>query len=305
MIKRRRSQPVIPSYLMIGSLKEKRLGKERKEVTFPPSVLIKQVVTDGDVKELQDLLAKYGNKLVDVREPNGLPLILRAILEDHLDCLKVLLEAGANVLVQDAEDWNAFHIASAMDNLDATRMILDAGGQITGMTQSRNADGERAIDLAESLEMSRLLLHADLAEFRLDCHTVGAEHTSYTDDDDEAEVLHLVKECYETHSTSMALNTVLKENTCYSSLLHLAATKNYTRLADYVCTNSVPSLELRDKNGWTPLHTATYYNNVEMALFLVERGANIHTITRSYQKPSDLTEHELILSIIEQRVYTE
>lgn len=299
MSKRRQSLPVLPTYLTIVSPKEKRSGKkERKEVTFPLGVLMQQVVTEGEIQELKDLLEKHGSKAVEEREPNGLPPIMRAIFEDQMECLKLLLAAGANLSAQDPEEWNALHVASAMDNMEAAKMILEAGGQQKGMTQSRNIDGERAIDLAESLEMSRLLLHADLAEFRMDCRTVG-EHTSYTEKN-EAEVLQLVKEYCETHSTSTALDEVLKENTCYSSLLHLAATKNYSRLADYVCTHWVPSLEVRDKKGWTPLHTAAYYNNVEMALLLVGRGANIHTITHSYQKPSDLTEHELILSLMEQ-----
>lgn len=308
MSRRKQSLPVLPSYLVIVSpTKEKQqsLNKDGKDVTFqlPVGVLMEQVVTEGEVEELKDLLAKHGNKLVDVRERSGVPPILRAILEDHIDCLKVLLAAGANILAKDAEEWNAFHIASAMDNIMAAKMILEAGERHKGMTQSKNIDGERAIDLAESLEMARLLLHADLAEFRHDCSAVG-EHTSYTENN-EAEVLQLVKQCYDTHLTSKALNEVLNENTCYSSLLHLAATKNYSRLADYVCSHWVPTLEEKDKNGCTPLQTAAYYNNINMALFLVERGANIHAINHLHQTPSDLTQHELIVSLMkEEQVLT-
>lgn len=296
MSKRRQSLPVLPSYLTIVPPNVKRSGKKkRKEVTFPLGVLMQQVVTEGEVEELKELIAEHGNKAVEERDPNGLPPIMRAIFEDQMDCLKVLLDAEANLSAQDPEEWNALHVASSMDYIEAAKMILEAGGQQKGLTQSRNIDGERPIDLAESIEMSRLLLHADIAEFRRDC---CREDDSCTEKS-EADVLQLVKDYCETHSTSMALDKVLEQNTCYSSLLHLAAIKDYYRLADYVCMHWVPFLEARDKSGWTPLHTAAYYNNVATAMLLIERGANIHAITHSYQKPSDLTRHELILSLME------
>ena len=272
-------------------------------MTFPLGVKLQQVVTEGEVQELKELLHKHGNKIVEEREPNGLLPIMRAIFEDQLECLKVLLEVGANVTAQDPEEWNALHVGSAMDNMDAARIILKAGGERKGMTQTRNVDCERPIDLAESVEMSRLLLEADLAEFRLDCCT-AEEHVSYTEDN-EAEVLQLVKEWCESHDSATSLDEVLRKNTCYTSLLHLAAAKGYSRLADYVFTHWVPALEKRDNNGWTPLHTAAYYNNVDMAILLVDRGASVHSISHSFEKPSDLTEHELILSLLEEsRVFS-
>ena len=316
MIKGRQSLPSLSSQSAILPLKDVIQGKKcKKEVKFSADVVMQQVVSEGDILQLKDLLAKHGNQIADVTDPNGVPPILRAILENQVESLKVLLAAGANLLAQDPEGWNAFHVASAMDDIISAKMILEAGCQHRGMTQSRNADGDRAIDLAESLEMARFLLHADLAEFRLNCSNMTSttsdkacgyrvgEITFYMEKS-EKEILRLVKDFYETHSNSMILNStlneVLKENTSYCSLLHLAATKNYSRLADYICTNFAPSLEVRDNRGWTALHTAAYNSNVDMVLLLVERGANIHTITRSYRKPSDLTEHKLILSIMEE-----
>ena len=305
MTKRRQSLPALPSYFAVILSKKKRSAKkERKEVTFPVGVVLQQVISEGEVEELKEILEKEGNHAVEERDPNGVPPIVRAIIENQMDCLKVLLAAGANLMIEDPEEWNAFHVASAMDNIDAVKMILESGGQHRGITQSRNVNGDRAIDLAESLEMARFLLHADLAEFRLDCANVE-KHTSYTEKS-EAQVLQFVMDYFKIHSNPITLNDILKEKTSYSSLLHLAATKNYSRLADCICMNFSPSLELRDNRGWTALHTAAYYNNLDMALFLVEKGANVHTITRSYQKPLDLTEHELIQCLMEeQHIITE
>ena len=294
--KRRQSLPVLPSYITLTSPEEKvSKKKERKEVTFPVGVMMHQIISEGEVEELKELFHKHGNKIVDEKEPNGLPPVMRAMFEDQIECLKVLLEAGADVTAQDLEEWNALHVASAMDSLEAVKMILQVGkGKLMGLTQTRNVDGERPIDLAESKEMSQLLVEADLAEFRLDCHT-AEEHVSHTEAG-EAEVLELIRKCY---NTLAVLDAVLRKNTSYSSVLHLAAAKGYSRLADYVFTHWVPALESRNENGWTPLHTAAYFNNVDMTLLLVDRGANIHAISHSFEKPSDLTENELIQSFLE------
>ena len=301
--KRRQSLPVLPSYftpLKTPAKLAMGVKKERKGVKFPLGILMQQAVTDGDLPAIKALIRSEGSRAVEEREPNGLPPIMRAIFEDQPASLKFLLDSGANVAARDPEDWTALHVAAAMDDLEAAELILENAGKKQEFTSAVNMDGERAIDLAESLEMARLLLHADLVELRVEqskqeSHSLRAERSL----SNEGEVLQLVQDHCEKHSNSTALDDVLKANTCYSSLLHLAASKNYPQLASYVVGNRLSSLEVRDKNGWTPLHTAAYYNCLDVSLILVEHGANVHALSHSYEKPTDLTQHQLILTLLE------
>ena len=305
--RRRQSLPILPSYLTLTSasdpkpVEEKVQKKRRKGVSFPLGVVMQQAVADGDMQELKQLVSKHGKKAVEEREPNGLPPAMRAIFEDQLDCLKVLVEAGADVTARDPENWNALHVAAAMDDLEAAEIILNASSEPQCLTESRNMDGERPIDLTDSLEMARFLLHADLAKFR---KQAPVETSTCSDASSEEAVLRLVQDHCEKHQNCTALDEVLKINTCYTSLLHLAAAKNYGRLADYVCEYRLTSLEARDKQGWTALHTAAYYNNLDVAILLVEQGANRHALTHSYEKPSDLTDHQLIQTLLEENFST-
>lgn len=298
-VKRRQSLPVLPSYFTIKppttSPVAERKVKKQKGVKFPLGVLMQQAVTDGDLQALKELIASEGAGAVEEREPNGLPPIMRAIFEDQLDCLKLLLDSGADVSARDPEDWTALHVASAMDDLEAAEVILGTAGKQHDMTKSVNMDGERPIDLAESIEMARLLLHADLAQLRVQQQTLSVQRSLSNED----EVLQLVQDHCEKHASSTALDDVLKANTCYDSLLHLAASKNYPHLVSYVTRHRLSSLEVRDKNGWTPLHTAAYYNSLDVAMLLVEQGANVHALSHSYEKPADLTQHQLIVTLIE------
>ena len=297
--KRRQSLPVLPSYLTLNlakksSLKKHKKAGPRKGVSFPLGVMMQQAVADGDLQAIKKLIETHGSNAVEEREPNGLPPIMRAIFEGQIASLKFLLDAGADVTARDPEYWSSLHVAAAMDDYEAAEMILNAAGKRQDMTSSQNVDGERPIDLAESLEMAGLLLHTDL---RLE--PVCSVESSNDCMSNEGEVLQLVKDHCEKHSNCRALDDVLRHNTCYSSLLHLAAAKNFPHLASYVCRHRLSSIETRDKNGWTPLHTASYYNSLDVALLLSQKGANMHALTHSFEKAADLTDHQLIQTLFE------
>ena len=295
MYKRRLSLPVLPSYLSRLTGEKK---KQKKGVKFPLGILMQQAVTDGDVQEIRQLITDFGKSAVEEREPSGLPPVMRAIFESQLESLKLLIDVGASVTVRDSENWTVLHVAAAMDDVEAAEMVMSSCKSIADLLQTKNVDGERPIDLAESVEMARLLLHADLKELRAKKMAESQTATEKAGDSEEA-VIHLVHNHCQKHTDCSALDAVLKSNTCYDSLMHLAATKNYPHLADYLCRHRQANLEVRDRRGWTALHTAAYYNSVDLVLVLAEYGAKTHSLTHAYEKPSDLTEHELIHSILE------
>ena len=302
--KRRQSLPVLPTYLSVFSTmasgEKKKKGKQRKGVKFPLGVLMQQAVTDGDVQEIRQLMTDFGTGAVEEREPSGLPPVMRAIFEGQLGCLKLLIDAGASVTVRDPENWTALHVAAAMDDVEAAEMILSSCKTVGDLLQTKNVDDERPIDLAESVEMARLLLHADLTELRAEKAVQSQTSSDRTSADSEDAVIQLVHNHCQKYPDCSALDSVLKSNTCFDSLLHLAATKNYPHLSDYLCRHHVANLEARDRRGWTALHTAAYYNSVDVVMVLADYGANTHSLTHStYEKPSDLTEHELIQAILE------
>ena len=260
---------------------------------------MQQAVTNGDLSEIRQLINDFGASALDEREPSGLLPVMRAIFEGQIDSLQLLIDAGADLTACDPEDWNVLHVAAAMDDYEAAELIICSCKQSASMVQSENMCQERPIDLAENVEMARLLLHVDLTQFRQELE-MGTQAISISASPIESEgaILQLVEGHCQKHSNCHSLNTFLKSNTPYDTLLHLAATKNYSRLAEYICTNQLMSTESRDKNGWTPLHVATYYSSVDVVLVLAEHNVNTNSLTNSFEKPSDLTEHELVLSVL-------
>lgn len=48
---------------------------------------------------------------------------------------------------------------------------------------------------------------------------------------------------------------------------------------------SIPSvvnnIDSRDEDGWTPLHAAVYWENLEAAKLLVQKGAGVNAVTKT------------------------
>ena len=285
----KRTRPFsFPDSLSLCSLTQLSHDKKkviRKKVKFPSAVLMQQAIMDGDLQEMKQLISEYGSRVAVDPEPSGLPPVMRCVFESQLAPLRLLVEAGADLAVQDSEHWTTLHVAAAMDDLEAAKYVL--GHCSRCLTQVRNVDRQRPIDLAESTAMARLLLKADLEVKESEMAAkVGKE---------ELAVLRLVHDHYKNNGEPEDFNS------SYGSLLHLAASKNYSKLALYLLSHKICDLESRDENGWTPLHTAAYYNSLDTALLLMEYGSSVTCLTSSLETPFDLTQDKLItVALIEE-----
>ena len=235
--------------------------KQCKSIRFPSNILMQQAITDGDTQEMKKLINKYGRNVINEPEPTGLFPVMRCVFEGQLAPLRLLVEAGADLTVQDSENWTALHVAASMDDIDAARLICWK----TCLTQVCNRDGERPIDLADSTGMARLLIDADLR-----AGTPEAKSES------EAAILSLVQQHVAKNTNYKAINDALRNSTDHESLLHLAASKNYLELALYLFNHSMCELEWRDGSGLTALQTAIQHNSIDVMLFLVQSGASMH-----------------------------
>ena len=288
------SLPVTTCAQYIGRLTQDRKKKQRKNVRFPATVLMQQAIMDGDVQEIRQIINDYGTNVVNEHEPSSLTPAMRSVFEAQIPALRLLVEAGADLTARDSENWTVLHVAASMDDMEAAKLVVNNCKQC--LTQVRNMDGERPIDLAESTDMARFLLDADLKAHQT--REVGGGDAGTTVTDSEDAILALVREHYAKNGDLDALNSAMQSSTSYDSLLHMAASKNYPRLTSYLVNNKHCDLEARDRRGWTALHTASYYNSLDVVLLLVQSKASVHSLANSYEKASDLTNHQLIRSLL-------
>ena len=132
---------------------------KKNGIRFDPSILMQVAVTNGEEPEIAKLISEHGKGIVDLKEPTGLPPVMRAIFEGQVNSLQLLIQAGADLGAHDPEDWNVLHVAAAMDDYDAVEVILSSLSPRKSIVllEEGNTCGQKPVELAEEEEMITFL----------------------------------------------------------------------------------------------------------------------------------------------------
>ena len=276
--------------------------KKKKAVRFGMDVVMKQLVTEGDMKELIQLVEKHGSSLVNQRDSFSMPIVVTAVIEDQYEVLEFLVSMGADLRLSDDEGWTALHAAAACGDLRAAKCIVKAAGP--GVTNMRTLHGLRPIDLADSTELSHFLLTADLNAFRSELLKIVKTQTSVPSDQ-------AVSATCTTKEEGVVVSAIMskgykdalryireKQQMLGHSLLHVAAAKNLPKLALVLLERKLVSIDSRDHNGWTPLHTASYHNSLDVAMLLRDYGADVDARENDGLTPLYFAEDRVIREIL-------
>ena len=262
-----------------------KAAKTKKSVTFPVNIVLQQAIVDGDKEEIKKTIKHHGRSVLDLKDPTGMPLLLRAIFEDRTECFQLMVNEGADLLVTDEEGWNALHAAVSLENTEAIELLLQHKPELIN---SRTIDGLRPINVCESNEVCAYLLQAEvkLLKTRSSCITHCKK--------DELELLSIVMKAADK------LDTKRNTRQIRQSALHLAAAKNYLGLAYYMLENKLVTVDYQDSEQWTALHLATLHSSMDVLVLLIQYGASSEKITDCYKTPVDLTDDELTLEFLSQ-----
>ena len=127
----------------------------RKSVSFPPEVLLQQIVTEGDVEEIKGVLSTSG---VDINRmsPAGLTALHQAAMDGNVECAQALLLNGGDVNVTDCEGCTPLHTAAICGHTEFVHFLLAAGADPFLKTD----DGQVPIQLADDEKIKKLLRNA-------------------------------------------------------------------------------------------------------------------------------------------------
>ena len=73
---------------------------------------------------MRKIINKHGKNMLDLKDPSGMPLLLRAIFEEQIECFQLMVNEGADLLAADQEDWNALHVAVSLEDIDTIELLL-------------------------------------------------------------------------------------------------------------------------------------------------------------------------------------
>uniref|UniRef100_A0A3Q3W4M2 Uncharacterized protein n=1 Tax=Mola mola TaxID=94237 RepID=A0A3Q3W4M2_MOLML len=115
-----------------------------RSVHFPNDIVFQDCVRQGELERIGSFIrAKRVN--LDTIYLSGMAAIHEAVLSGNLECVKLLVQYGADVHQRDEEGWTPLHMACSDGFPHIARYLLSLGAD----PELENDCGEKAADLID------------------------------------------------------------------------------------------------------------------------------------------------------------
>ncbi|XP_043109557.1 ankyrin-3 isoform X2 [Puntigrus tetrazona] len=203
---------------------------------------------------------------INICNQNGLNALHLASKEGHVEVVSELIKLGAAVDAATKKGNTALHIASLAGQADVVKELVNNGANINAQSQNGFTP----------LYMAAQENHLDVVKFLLDN---GSSQSIATEDG----FTPLAVALQQGHDQVVSL---LLENDTKGKVrlpaLHIAARKDDTKAAALLLQNdhnadveSKMMVNRTTESGFTPLHIAAHYGNINVATLLLNRGAAV------------------------------
>ncbi|XP_049339007.1 ankyrin-2b isoform X24 [Astyanax mexicanus] len=221
-----------------------------------------------------DKVLEYLKGGVDIgtSNQNGLNALHLAAKEGHMDLVQELLERGSSVDSATKKGNTALHIASLAGQAEVVKILVKQGADINAQSQNGFTP----------LYMASQENHLDVVRYLLEN---GGNQSTATEDGFTPLAIAL----QQGHNQVVS---ILLENDTKGKVrlpaLHIAARKDDTKSAALLLQNdhnadvqSKMMVNRTTESGFTPLHIAAHYGNVNVATLLLNRGAAVDFTARN------------------------
>ncbi|XP_061620169.1 ankyrin-2-like isoform X3 [Phyllopteryx taeniolatus] len=224
----------------------------------------------GNVDKVLEYLK--GGVDINTSNQNGLNALHLAAKEGHVELVQELLERGVALNSATKKGNTALHISSLAGQAEVVKILVKQGADIN--TQSQNG--------FTPLYMAAQENHLDVVRYLLEN---GGNQSTATEDGFTPLAIAL----QQGHNQVVS---ILLENDTKGKVrlpaLHIAARKDDTKSAALLLQNdhnadvqSKMMVNRTTESGFTPLHIAAHYGNVNVATLLLNRGAAVDFLARN------------------------
>uniref|UniRef100_A0A803V446 Ankyrin 2 n=1 Tax=Ficedula albicollis TaxID=59894 RepID=A0A803V446_FICAL len=215
-----------------------------------------------------DKVVEYLKSGIDINtcNQNGLNALHLAAKEGHVGLVQELLERGSAVDSATKKGNTALHIASLAGQAEVVKVLVKEGANINAQSQNGFTP----------LYMAAQENHIEVVKYLLEN---GANQSTATEDG----FTPLAVALQQGHNQAVA---ILLENDTKGKVrlpaLHIAARKDDTKSAALLLQNDHNAdVQSKVTSGFTPLHIAAHYGNVNVATLLLNRGAAVDFTARN------------------------
>ncbi|XP_044157534.1 ankyrin-2 isoform X33 [Bufo gargarizans] len=263
----------------------------------------------GSISDLEKILDYYGYSIEEISEQESMSdsntSFLKAARSGNLDKVLEYLKGGVDINTSNQNGLNALHLASKEGHLYLVQELLERGSAVDSATKKGNTALHIA-SLAGQVEVVKTLTkqganinsqsqngftplymaaqenHLEVVKYLLEN---GANQSTATEDG----FTPLAVALQQGHNMVVA---ILLENDTKGKVrlpaLHIAARKDDTKSAALLLQNdhnadvqSKMMVNRTTESGFTPLHIAAHYGNVNVATLLLNRGAAVDFTARN------------------------
>ncbi|OYU95786.1 MAG: hypothetical protein CFE21_11655 [Bacteroidetes bacterium B1(2017)] len=208
--------------------------------SISPKRLVKQI-KQGDLVSFQKSL-QSDSTLLNHRFKDSSNLLMVALKHNKTEIAKYLIEKGIEVNIETKKHITPLLISTRLRQYDITKLLVKNGASINVEADYGETPLRNSMQLFEPDSKDDV----ELFKFLIS---------------NGADVKHICERC------------------CSSSYLITAISSYKNEMAIYLLDIGVDSLEHKSCRGFTALHLAISFDNLELVMYLLKKGANINSKT--------------------------
>ncbi|XP_057188750.1 ankyrin-2 isoform X3 [Triplophysa rosa] len=217
--------------------------------------------------------------VVDSSTKKGNTALHIACLAGQKEVAKLLVKRTADLNAQSQNGFTPLYMAAQENHLDVVRYLLENGGNQSTATEDGFTPLAIALQQGHNQVVSLLLEHDTKGKVRL-----PALHIAARKDDTKSAALLLQNDHNADVQSKMMVNRTTENGKSGFTPLHIAAHYGNVNVATLLL-NRGAAVDFTARNGITPLHVASKRGNINMIALLLDRGAQIDAKTRDGLTP--------------------
>ncbi|XP_027128013.1 protein phosphatase 1 regulatory subunit 12A isoform X4 [Larimichthys crocea] len=249
------------------------LKKKKTKVKFDDGAVFLAACSSGDTEEVLRMLDRGAD--INYANVDGLTALHQACIDDNVDMVTFLVEHGAGINQPDNEGWIPLHAAASCGYLDIAEYLISQGANV-GVV---NSEGETPLDIAEEEAMEELLQN-EINRQGVDIEAARKE--------EERVMLRDARQWL----NSGQIQDVRHAKSGGTSL-HVAAAKGYVEVLKLLIQAGY-DVNIKDYDGWTPLHASAHWGKEEACRILVENLCDMDLINKMGQTAFDVADEDVL-----------
>ncbi|XP_035482181.2 ankyrin-2b isoform X26 [Scophthalmus maximus] len=216
---------------------------------------------------------------VDSSTKKGNTALHISSLAGQAEVVKILSKRGADINSQSQNGFTPLYMAAQENHLDVVRYLLENGGNQSTATEDGFTPLAIALQQGHNQVVSILLENDTKGKVRL-----PALHIAARKDDTKSAALLLQNDHNADVQSKMMVNRTTENGKSGFTPLHIAAHYGNVNVATLLL-NRGAAVDFTARNGITPLHVASKRGNTNMVRLLLDRGSQIDAKTRDGLTP--------------------